>query len=119
MKEITVIALALVTASAAVGCGGGGDSPPLNASIYRSFGSLQCTGGGTSLAAMERQLADAGVTVLAAACGADGFARPAVCGAADGRIGILDIPTTQLPAAAALGFQLLAGLPSASRTSCS
>lgn len=87
-------------------------------SLYKTIGSAQCSGGGTSLAAMERQLIDAGIEVYAAACGGDGKFYPAVCGASDGRIAIFDIPSAQVPTAATLGFALLSSLPSATKTAC-
>jgi hypothetical protein len=76
------------------GCGGGSDPEPI-AAVYKYSGSVQCAGGGISLAAMQRQLVDGGVTVLDSACGLDGKAYITICGAPDGAIGIFDIPASQ------------------------
>lgn len=89
-----------------------------NVSLYKYIGSAQCNGGGTPLAAMKRQLIDAGIQVHASACGGDGKFYPAVCGASDGRIGIFDIASAQVPAASTLGFAPLSSLPSATKTAC-
>lgn len=100
-------------------CGGGDGAQDLtNVTFYKYNGSKQCAGGGLSLAAMERQLADAGVQVRSASCGADGKVYPAVCGADDGRIGIFEIPAEQAPAASGAGFAPLNNLPSAVKLAC-
>lgn len=87
-------------------------------SVYKYVGSVQCKGGGTPLSAMMRQLSEGGVPVLDVSCGTDGRMYPAVCGAADGRIGILEVPEGRAAAAAALGFAPLSNLPEASKTVC-
>lgn len=87
-------------------------------SVYKYVGSVQCKAGGTPLPAMMRQLSEGGVPVLDVSCGTDGKMYPAVCGAADGRIGILVVPEARLAAAAALGFAPLSRLPEASKTVC-
>lgn len=81
-------------------------APPA-ASVFKPLGSLQCSGGGQTAQALARSLADAGVPVLATRCGSDGRMYPAVCGAADGRIGIFDIAASDAAAAAKLGFRAL------------
>ena len=87
-------------------------------SVYKSMGSVQCKAGGTSLSAMLRQLSDAGIAVRDASCGTDGRMRVAVCGAADGRIGIFNVAEARLPAATAMGFAPLDSLPGASSVVC-
>lgn len=87
-------------------------------SVYKYVGSVQCGGGGTPLSAMMRQLSEGEVPVLDVSCGTDGKMYMAVCGAADGRIGIFDVAEAELPAAAALGFAPLRNLPGATRTAC-
>jgi hypothetical protein len=82
------------------------------------MGSVQCEGGGTPPAEWERRLAAAGVRPVASGCGVDGLMRPAVCGAPDGRIFIVEVRADQAPAAAALGFAPLANLPDAARAPC-
>lgn len=86
--------------------------------VYKYVGSKQCSGGGTPLATMMRQLSDAGIPAMSVSCGVDGRIYPAMCGAADGRIGILEVPEAKASAAAALGFAPLSSLPEASRTVC-
>ncbi len=109
---ISLLAFAALAACGAV------ESKSPSVSFYKSFGSVQCFGGGQSLQAMERQLADEGIPVLTSACGNDGKAYAAVCGAADGRIGIFVIPTARAQAAAALGFAPLSSLPAATEVAC-
>ncbi len=107
----------LVALATLVACGGG-ESPATNVSLYKYVGSVQCTGGGTSLSAMERQLTDAGIRVLTSSCGVDGNAYPAVCGAPDGRIGVFEVPAAQAQAASAVGFAPLSNLPAATKVAC-
>lgn len=87
-------------------------------SVYKYVGSVQCKGGGTPLSAMMRQLSDGGIPVLDVSCGTDGRMYPAVCGAADGRIGILAVPEARVAAAKTLGFLPLSSLPEARKTMC-
>ena len=87
-------------------------------SVYKYVGSVQCKGGGTPLSTLMRQLSDAGIPVLDVSCGSDGKMYAAMCGAADGRIGILAVPEAKVSAAAALGFAPLSSLPEASKTVC-
>lgn len=115
MKLFETAILTIVTAALA-GCGGGDDMTIV--SVAKSLGSVQCAGGGQSLAALEGQLRDVGVGVVAGTCGHDGIVRPAVCGASDGRIAIVDIDADQLPAASSLGFVPLDNLPFAQRAPC-
>lgn len=114
----------IIVAGLLAACGGGNSDPILPdpmtllpATVYKSLGSVQCTGGGTTLAGIQKQLTDAGVTVLTSSCGTDGLASPAVCGAGDGKIAIFDIPPPQLSAALALSFGNLTSLPDAKKTS--
>ena len=94
------------------------DDPGPAVTYYRSLGSLQCAGGGKTVAEMEQELRKAGITVNRAACGVDGRMRAMVCGASDGRIAIFEIPAQQAGSAAALGLQPLATLPDATETPC-
>ena len=48
----------------------------------------------------------------------DGVARPALCGTAEGRIAILDLPLEYQPAAVTLGFSRLSSLPKATKVAC-
>ena len=113
------IFLMLLAVTFFAACAGGENaSSGANVSLYKYIGSAQCSGGGTPLAAMKRQLIDAGIQVHASACGGDGKFYPAVCGASDGRIGIFDIAPPQVPAASTLGFAPLSSLPSATKTAC-
>jgi hypothetical protein len=86
--------------------------------VAKSNGAKQCQPGHASLAAMRAELDAAGIAVALAACGADGMARPAVCGADAGEIGIFGIPQDALDPARALGFAPLSELPDATRTPC-
>jgi hypothetical protein len=110
---------ATLAALALGACGGGSSSLiPDTVAMYTPLGSLQCSGGGSSLASAQQKLTNAGVQVLGASCGLDGLTRPAVCGTADGRIAILDVPLEYLPAAVTLGFSRLSSLPNATKVAC-
>lgn len=114
-----IFLIPLIACAAVAACGGGAaESPATNVSMYKYFGSVQCNGGGTSLPTLARQLTDAGISVFSSACGVDGRIYAAVCGGADGRIGILEIPATQAQAASALGFAPLTNLPAAVTVAC-
>ena len=100
-------------------CGGGSSSLiPETVAMYAPLGSLQCTGGGSSLATLQQKLTSAGVQVLGASCGLDGLVRPDVCGAPDGRIAILDVPLEYIPVALTLAFARLGSLPNATKVAC-
>ena len=136
-RSLAATIMGLLMFSAALpGCGGGrsavalptaaangaveADSNALSrgVTLYKSFGSVQCTGGGVSFEAMQQQLAAAGIQVLSANCGTDGRMHLAVCGAGDGRIGIFEVPATQAEAALARGFAPLTTLPGATTGAC-
>ena len=111
-----------IRAAAALAVAGAGvaQGAPAPVAVYMSLGTRQCeSSGGRSVAEVRKTLADAGIRVLAATCGTDGFAYPAVCGAPDGRIAILDVPAEQAGAAVKLGFRLLSDRPGATRSGCS
>lgn len=108
--------LAVVASLAA--CGGSGEEDT-GIKVFKSMGSLQCSGGGVSLAALQAQLTAANVQVRSAACGTDGQPTPAICGSPDGRIGIFEISAAQGAAAAAAGFTSLSTLPGAKTIPCS
>lgn len=110
--------LPALTVLAALAACGGAATEDSGAMVIKSFGSLQCSGGGTSLAALQGQLVAANVKVVVAACGTDGLARPAVCGSPDGKIGIFEISSTQADAAAAAGFVPASSVPTAKAVPC-
>jgi hypothetical protein len=85
-------------------------------SVYKAAGSVQCSGGGLTPAQMQIELTSAGIGVISAACGVDGNAHVAACGAADGRINIFEVQSADVAAAQGLGFALLSTLPNALRT---
>jgi hypothetical protein len=108
-----------VVLATAVACGDSeNQSATAPVSLYKYFGSVQCAGGGVTLADMERQLTEADIQVLSYDCGYDGKAYPAVCGAPDGRMGIFEIPAVQAPGATAAGFAPLSDLPAATKNAC-
>lgn len=108
----------MVVAGLLGGCGGGGGGAPAVVAVYSSFGSVQCSGGGTTLGALQQQLVARGIEVLAARCGLDGVARVALCGEPDGRIAMFDIDEAHAVVARAIGFALLSSLPNARVTDC-
>ncbi|HWP21087.1 MAG TPA: hypothetical protein VNO84_18305 [Burkholderiaceae bacterium] len=86
--------------------------------VYKSLGSRQCEGGGPEPSALAEPLRQAGVPVLATACGQDGRMRAAMCGLSDGRIAVFDIPADRLEDAQKLGYGPLSALPDATRAAC-
>ena len=100
-----------------VSCGNT-DSTATKVSVYKYAGSIQCYGGGTTISAMQMQLNHARIPVQTASCGVDGNMYSAVCGAADGIIGVFEVPSTQLQAVTALGFAPLTNLPAAIIVPC-
>lgn len=116
MPKFLISVVVLAALSACADFGRVAQVPGIN--VYKYVGSKQCNGGGTPLATMMRQLSDAGVPVMNVSCGTDGRIYPAMCGAPDGRIGILEVPEAKVSAVGALGFALLSSLPEASKTVC-
>jgi hypothetical protein len=114
MWKAILVSLAFIVSA----CGGGAEPTDATVEVFKSLGSLQCTGGGTTPAALQSQLTGAGIQVSASSCGSDGNAYPAVCGAPDGFIAIFEVPTAQQSAAQALNFEPLSTVPAATRTAC-
>jgi hypothetical protein len=110
--QAALLTLALAPAAASA------STPPQSVSVYMVLGSRQCQDGGRTLAEVQKVLSDGGVRVLGSSCGNDGMAYPAVCGAPDGRIAIIDVPEGQVEAALKLGFSLLSQRPRAQRIAC-
>lgn len=106
----------LIILAPLVACGGSDEE--VGTKVFKSMGSLQCSGGGVSLPVLQGQLTVLNVRVLSAACGTDGIAHPATCGATDGKIGIFEISAGQAGAAAAAGFTSLKTLPAAKTMAC-
>lgn len=75
--------------------------------MARPLGSLQCTGGGTTPEALQRELAAKGVKARAPSCATDGRMHAAMCGASDGRLGVLEVDAADRAAAEAAGFKPL------------
>lgn len=119
MKTLRRIVSLLAATALLLSCGGGsGGGAPQVLAVYTSFGSVQCSGGGTTLGALQGELVSLGIQVFAARCGLDGVPRVAVCGEPDGRIAMFDIDEAQAVIVLALGFALLSTLPNASATAC-
>ena len=116
MHKLALMMTAAMTLSACADLGR--VAPASGVSVYKYVGSRQCEGGGTPVEKMMRQLSEAGIPVINVHCGTDGRMYPAMCGAPDGRIGILEVPEGKVSAATALGFAPLSGLPEASKTVC-
>jgi D-arabinose 1-dehydrogenase-like Zn-dependent alcohol dehydrogenase len=86
--------------------------------VAHSLGSRQCEAGGTTPQALAERLREAGVSVATWGCGHDGRMRPAVCGAGNGQIAVLEIDPAQLAQARQLGFTPLVDWPDARRQPC-
>jgi hypothetical protein len=119
MKALATATLTALTVAACGGGGGGADPAAIvTVAVFRTLGSTQCTGGGTSADTLQNLLVNAGVEVVAASCGVDGVFRAPVCGTSDGRIGVFDVAQEHVSLATALGFSLLTTLPDAQRQPC-
>jgi len=110
--------LPLLALNVLVACGGESNPSAATTRVFKSRGSLQCTGGGTPPAVMAAELDNAGIAVLRSACGSDGLSRIALCGAPDGALNIFAIPEAQAGRAQSLSFSLLSTLPGASEVPC-
>ena len=78
--------------------------------VQKSLGTLQCQDNDNTehrFIQLSTQLKEAEIKIASAAISHDGRSRPAVCGAADGKIGLFKIPSTQLQQAQQLGYSLL------------
>ena len=115
------LALSVAVASAMVTCACADvDAASQRATIrvFKSLGSVQCSGGGKDIALMSRELSNAGLEVISSTCGTDGHMHPMLCGANDGRIGIFEIGSKDMAAASRLGFAPLSRLPEAQVLPC-
>lgn len=75
--------------------------------VAKPLGSVQCSGGGVTAAELAKQLGGAGVKVHGSSCATDGRMHAAMCGAGDGRLGVLEIAAADLKTAQAQGFKPL------------
>lgn len=101
----------LVAAELLSACGGGGvGNAPAVVAVYVLLGSMQCSGGGTTADALQKELIAHSIDVIATRCGLDGLPRPQVCGESDGHIAVFDVVETQAALALAIGFSLLSTL---------
>lgn len=80
-----------------------GNAPLVKA--FKSDNSIQCGSLGVDVDVMALELINAGIDVICAQKGHDGFMRPAVCGADTGNINIYTINTSNLSDAEVLGFE--------------
>ena len=106
------IALALGTAACALAPA----SPQV--AMFKSLEGRQCESVGRNADDVAAELTRAGIEVIARSCGHDGRMRPQMCGAADGRIVIVEVPASNKDAATALGFAPLSLRPDAIRAPC-
>lgn len=105
------VATLLVTASSA-----GALEPTVK--VFKTRGSVQCTGGGTAPDVMQNELIAAGIDVRSYSCGNDGMVYAAACGMPDGAINIFEIPKSSADQAQSFGFAGLSTLPGAMETQC-
>lgn len=96
-RLLAVLAVASLTA-----CGGDSGGPDIETrvagiKVFKATGSLQCSGGGLSLAALQAQLGAANVQVRSAECGTDGQPMPAVWKGLPGRPNDSYIAAVQSP----------------------
>lgn len=84
---------------------------PSTTEVYKYDGSLQCRGGGVSMAEMASALTENGIHVISSYSDVDGYYRIALCGATTGVIHVFEIDDSGLDQATALGFRPLSDLP--------
>jgi len=72
--------------------------------VYKYDGSIQCENGGISLEIMSQELTRAGIDIICAQKGSDGYPRIVMCGLPTGKINIFQINTVDLSSADNLGF---------------
>lgn len=82
------------------------------------LGTRQCESAGPTPESVANALRDAGIGMTTFDCGHDGRMRPAVCGAPDGRLVVVDVPVAQQERAESLGWRPLASMPGAQRQPC-
>ena len=112
--------VSLVVGSVLAACSGMEPAPAKvpTAKIFKSFGTVQCEPASVSTGPMVAELEKAGVHVYASACGVDGMMRPAVCGAGDGRIAIIDVAADKISKAMSLGFDPISKVPEFQTAPC-
>lgn len=94
-------------------------TPPATVRVVKSLGALQCQQPRADDAAtLARALSDAGLRLLSTTCGVDGRVYPAVCGAADGHVAVVEIAAADQGAAEGLGFTAMSALPGAQIVPC-
>jgi hypothetical protein len=96
--------IALTAALAASACAAPTHADGARVSMWKSLGSRQCQGGGTTAQALADSLRNAGVDVVSVGCGRDGNIRPMLCGLPDDRIAVIELPDAQRALARAQGF---------------
>ena len=109
LKLLQMIALAAALAAGA--CADPTRAAESHVMMWKSLGSRQCEGGGTTAQALADALRSAGVDVVSVACGRDGNIRPMLCGLPDDRIAVIELSDTQRALAAAQGFASIDALP--------
>jgi len=116
----TLLAAALLPACAGPAAEPARAAAPAAVSVAMALplGTRQCESGGPTAESLAAALRNAGVGVTAVGCGHDGRMRPAVCGAGDGRLAVVDVPAAQQPQAEALGWKPLSAMPDARRQPC-
>lgn len=120
-----------VLITTAYSCSSGGNTPKAGGtsvvnnanagttqSFYKNFGYKQCEPATVKLQDIVAQVKGAGVQVVSASCGADGRMYAAMCGGPDGRIAIIDAPSSSADKLKSLGFAPLSTLPDAQKTGC-
>jgi uncharacterized metal-binding protein len=102
---------ALAAALVAAACADPTHADGSHLMMWKSLGSRQCQGGGTTAQALADALRSAGVEVVSVACGRDGNIRPMLCGLPDDRIAVVELSDTQRALATAQGFAPIDKLP--------
>ncbi|MBZ8140108.1 hypothetical protein CLD22_09400 [Rubrivivax gelatinosus] len=118
-EPLTSPRLLLIVLPALLPLGGCAGASAATVTVYAAAGSRQCEAPPPEpQAAAVARLVAAGLEPRSPRCGHDGRMRAAMCGLADGRIVVVDLPASALDAARNLGWKPLSELPDARVQAC-
>lgn len=118
LTTLLTVALLPACAGSATGPARVAAAPEATVAMFMPLGTRQCEPGGAKPETLADNLRDAGIVVTAVGCGHDGRMRPAVCGAGNGRLAVVEVSAAHQALAESLGWKLLSTMPDARRQPC-
>lgn len=94
----------LAATVAAVSACGGSEPDMTRTTLAKRVSNVQCEPPKVTLQALDAELVNAGVAVLANRCAWDGLFQPAVCGAESAYLRVIEISKYQEPLVRLLGY---------------